>query len=53
MKNRFSFYVMFGMLVLFGGLGALLLIFGQKTPHPSETENRMLAGFPELSASAD
>ena len=49
MKNRFSFYLLYGMLVLFGGLGALLLIFGQKTPHPSERENRMLAGFPTVS----
>jgi hypothetical protein len=52
MKNRVSFYLLYGMTVLLGGLGLLLLIFGQKTPHASERENRMLAGFPELSVSA-
>ena len=50
MKNKISFYLLYGMLVLLGGLGVLLLIFGQKTPHPSYSENRMLSGFPKLSA---
>lgn len=51
MKNKFSVCLIFGLLVLFGGLGVLLLLFGEKTPHPSQNENRMLAGFPELSLS--
>ena len=49
MKRTFSFLLLYGSLVLFGGLGALLLIFGEKTPHASLAENRMLAGFPECS----
>jgi len=52
MKNKLSFLLVYGMLVLFGGLGALLLWVGEKSPHPSELENRMLAGFPELSREA-
>lgn len=48
MKNRFSFYLLYGMTVFLGGLGLLLLVFGQKTPHASYRENRMLAGFPAL-----
>ena len=49
MKHKLSFLLLYGILVLFGGLGALLLIFGEKEARPSTTENRMLAGFPELS----
>ena len=49
MKRKLSFLVLYGTLVLFGGLGALLLLFGEREPHASLTENRMLAGFPELS----
>ena len=49
MKRTFSFLLLYGMLVLFGGLGALLLIFGEKAPHASLAENRMLAGFPAFS----
>ena len=49
MKHKLSFLLLYGILVLFGGLGALLLIFGEKDARPSSTENRMLAGFPELS----
>ena len=49
MKRTFTFLLLYGMLVLFGGLGALLLIFGEKESRASLTENRMLAGFPELS----
>ena len=50
MKRKLSFLLLYGTLVLFGGLGALLLLFGEKAPHASLTENRMLAGFPQLSA---
>ena len=50
MKHKLSFLLLYGTLVLFGGLGALLLLFGEKAPHASLTENRMLAGFPQLSA---
>ena len=50
MKRTLSFLLQYGTLVLFGGLGALLLLYGEKEPHASLTENRMLAGFPELSA---
>ena len=52
MKHKFSFLLTYGMAVLLGGLGALLLLVGEKTPHPSQMENRMLAGFPPLSAKA-
>ena len=52
MKNRFSFYLLYGLTVLLGGLGLMLLLFGEKTPHPSYSENRMLAGFPTISLSA-
>ena len=47
MKRKLSFLLLYGSLVLFGGLGALLLIFGEKAPHASLAENRMLAGLPQ------
>ena len=47
--RKLSFLLLYAVLVLFGGLGALLLIFGEKAPHASLAENRMLAGFPVLS----
>ena len=50
MRRKLSFLLLYGTLVLFGGLGALLLIWGEKEEHASLTENRMLAGFPTLSA---
>ena len=50
MKHKFSFLLIYGVMVLFGGLGVLLLFVGEKEPHPSQMENRMLAGFPTLSA---
>lgn len=52
MKHKLSFLLLYGTLVLFGGLGALVLLFGAKEARASETENRMLAGFPELSLEA-
>lgn len=50
MKHKFSFLLLYGMTVLLGGLGALLLLCGEKAPRPSMAENRMLAGFPALTA---
>ena len=52
MKHKLSFLLLYGVLVLFGGLGALLLLYGEKEAHASLTENRMLAGFPALSVTA-
>lgn len=52
MKRKLSFLLLYSTLVLFGGLGTLVLLFGEKEPHASLTENRMLAGFPELSLQA-
>lgn len=49
MKRKLSFLLLYATLVLFGGLGALLLLWGEKEPHASLTENRMLAGFPAFS----
>ena len=49
MKRKISFLILYGTLIFFGGLGALVLLFGERSPHASETENRMLAGFPTLS----
>ncbi len=49
MKHRFTFYLTYGCVVLFGMLGILLLLFGEKSPRPSEEENRTLAGFPSFS----
>lgn len=50
MKHRISFYLAYACIVLFGSIGALLLLLGEKTPRASEAENRMLAGFPPLTA---
>ncbi len=48
MKRKASFILIYAALVLLGGLGAYLLLFGAREPRASLTENRMLAGFPEL-----
>ena len=48
MKRKPSFILIYAILVLLGGLGAYLLLFGQREARPSLMENRMLAGFPEL-----
>ena len=50
MKHRISFYLTYACVVLFGTVGVLLLLFGSKAPRESESENRMLAGFPTFSA---
>ncbi len=52
MRRKLSFLLLYGILVLFGGLGALLLIWGEREEHASLTENRMLAGFPRLTWAA-
>lgn len=52
MKHRFTFYLTYACVVLFGMLGVLLLLFGEKSPRPSEEENRTLAGFPDFSFGA-
>ena len=49
MKHRISYYLTFACVVLFGVLGLLLLLLGEKDPRESETENRMLTGFPQIS----
>ena len=49
MKHRISLYLTYAAIVLFGTVGILLLLFGEKQQRESETENRMLAGFPTLS----
>lgn len=50
MKHRISFYLTYACLVLFASIGVLLLLLGEKAPRESESENRMLSGFPALSA---
>lgn len=52
MKHRFTFYLTYAAVVMFGMLGILLLLLGNKEPRPSEEENRTLAGFPEFSFGA-
>lgn len=49
MKHRFTFFLTYACIALFGSLGLLLLLFGKKDARPSDEENRMLAGFPALS----
>ncbi len=48
MKHRFTFWLTYACIALFGSLGLLLLLFGKKDARPSDEENRMLAGFPAL-----
>ena len=50
MKHRFSFYLIYACVVAFGVLGVLLPALGEKKVRASDAENRMLAGFPALSA---
>lgn len=49
MKHRISFCLTYACILVFGTLGVLLLVFGEKSPRASQTENRMLAGFPTVS----
>lgn len=50
MKHRISFYLTYACVVAFGVLGVLLLALGEKKARASDAENRMLSGFPALSA---
>ena len=49
MKKRLTFYITFACIAVFGSLGLLLLVRGEKEARPSDAENRMLAGFPAFS----
>ena len=49
MRHRISFCLTYICIVLFGVLGVLLLVLGEKDPRESKSENRMLAGFPTFS----
>ena len=50
MKHKFSFIVTLWWVILCAVAGLFLLILSNKQDRMSETENRMLAGFPRLSA---
>lgn len=48
MKHKGSFLLVYAVLLLFGLTGVSLCVFAEKDSRASLTENRMLAGFPEL-----
>ena len=50
MKRKLSFVTALWWEILLAILGLFLVVLAGKQPRPSETENRMLAGFPEMSA---
>lgn len=50
MKSKTSFVIVYWWLFLLFVGGILLLAFGEKKERMSEAENRMLSGFPEVSA---
>ncbi len=50
MKHKTSFVIVYWWLLLLLLGGVLLLCFAEKEARISESENRMLSGFPELSA---
>ena len=50
MKRKLSFVAALWWEILLAILGLFLVLLAGKQPRPSETENRMLAGFPEVSA---
>ena len=50
MKNKGSFLTALWWVMGCFCLGVLLLLLAPRQSHPSEQENRMLAGFPELTA---
>ena len=50
MKYRVSFMIAFWWIMLCLILGAFLLVYADKDDRESTTENRMLQGFPEMSA---
>ena len=49
MKHKFSFIVTLWWALLCALAGFFLLVTGPKQPRRSDTENRMLAGFPDIS----
>lgn len=50
MKHKFAFTVALWWVILCTIAGAFLICLSDKESRPSESENRMLAGFPEVSA---
>jgi len=48
MKSKSSFLIVLWSVVLFMCLGVMLLVLAEKDSRASESENRMLQGFPEL-----
>lgn len=48
-KYRISFIPIYLLLSLLFGVGLMLCLFGEKESRVSDRENRMLAGFPEVS----
>ena len=52
MKNKFGFTAGVALVALLGCLGLFTLLFSQKASTASQTENRMLQGFPKFSISA-
>lgn len=48
-KYRISFIPLYLLLTLLFGVGILLCLYGEKESRVSDRENRMLAGFPEVS----
>ncbi|MBQ4227649.1 MAG: hypothetical protein II697_05540, partial [Clostridia bacterium] len=49
MKNKYGFMASVALVALLGCLGLFTLLFSQKASTASQTENRMLQGFPKLS----
>lgn len=50
MRKRFGFIITYIWIFLFLFVGLVTLVFGEKEERVSESEKRMLAAFPELSA---
>ena len=50
MKHKLSFTIALWWIILCAVAGLFLLVATDKDSRPSESENRMLAGFPEVSA---
>ena len=50
MKHKLTFKAALWWVIALAMLGAALMIFGKKEEHPSLSENRMMAGFPALTA---
>ncbi len=50
MKNKFSFVFVYWWVLILFVFGSALMLFAEKDERESKTENRILSGFPELSA---